>query len=56
MKCDFLLCVSVFFIVYLHQNKKATMIQVFQVQNFFSIREKQTLTFLPAKYNKMRSQ
>ena len=28
------------------------MIQVFQVQNFFSIREKQTLTFLPAKYNK----
>lgn len=30
------------------------MIQVFQVQNFFSIREKQTLTFLPAKYNKIR--
>ena len=32
------------------------MIQIFQVQNFFSIREKQTLSFLPTNDNKTRSQ
>lgn len=32
------------------------MIQEFQVQNFFSIREKQTLSFVPTNDDKMRSQ
>lgn len=32
------------------------MIQEFQIQNFFSIRERQTLSFLPTNDDKMRSQ
>ena len=32
------------------------MIQEFQVQNFFSIRERQTLSFLPTNDDKMRNQ
>ena len=31
------------------------MIQEFQIQNFFSIRERQTLSFLPTNDDKMRS-
>ena len=32
------------------------MIQEFQIQNFFSIRERQTLSFLPTNDDKMRSE
>lgn len=32
------------------------MIREFQIQNFFSIRERQTLSFLPTNDDKMRSQ
>lgn len=41
----------------MHPNKKTKdMIQEFQVQNFFSIRERQSINFLPTNDDKLRSQ
>ena len=46
--CIFALIIQLF--------KGTTMIQEFQVQNFYSIRERQTISFVPTNDSNMRGQ